>query len=249
MENSIYISTKTIELGSCAFRQWRATHSHCSKIHGYQLTAKLWFACQELDDKNWCVDFGGLKELKKELQEQFDHTTCIAADDPHLDKFLDMHKAGVMNVKIMNNGVGIERAAEFVFERASKFVEEATDGRCWVDKVEVFEHADNSAVYDNTAYREVVLRGGMTDYAPMVSIYDFPDIAKHTHEFIDKQWDNVPRTGDGFPEMPSSVCETIALTPDAVAEKLVEVTVPVNRDRAAPLYANKGGSLAEILTR
>lgn len=30
---SMYQSTKVIELGSCAFRQWRAEHSHCKYIH------------------------------------------------------------------------------------------------------------------------------------------------------------------------------------------------------------------------
>ena len=67
---STFVSTKIIELGSCAFRQWRATHSHCSKLHGYQLKAKFWFSGSSLDDKNWIVDFGGLKDLKSKLQNQ-----------------------------------------------------------------------------------------------------------------------------------------------------------------------------------
>ena len=62
-----YVSTKVIELGSCAFRQWRADHSHCHYLHGYQLKAKYWFGCKELDNKNWAVDFGGLKDLKEGL--------------------------------------------------------------------------------------------------------------------------------------------------------------------------------------
>ena len=74
-------STKLIELGSCAFRQWRAT-SHCRFIHGYQLKAKIWFSCSSLDDKGWAVDFGGLKDLKAELKSIYDHTTTVAADDP-----------------------------------------------------------------------------------------------------------------------------------------------------------------------
>ena len=59
-----YQSTKIIELGSCAFRQWRAD-SHCKFIHGYRLVAKFWFECEKLDERNWVVDFGGLKELKQ----------------------------------------------------------------------------------------------------------------------------------------------------------------------------------------
>jgi 6-pyruvoyltetrahydropterin/6-carboxytetrahydropterin synthase len=143
----VFQSTKVMELGSCAFRQWRASHSHCRFIHGYQLKAKLWFSCSSLDDKGWAVDFGGLKELKATLNNLFDHTTTIAADDPSLDIFKDLDSRGLIQLRIMDKGVGIERAAETVFELADKHVRSLTDGRCWVDKVEVFEHEDNSAVY------------------------------------------------------------------------------------------------------
>lgn len=143
----MYTSTKVIELGSCAFRQWRATHSHCSKMHGYQLTAKFWFGCSQLDDKNWAVDFGGLKGLKEILQHQFDHTTCVAADDPQLHLFLQLHEAGALDIRIMQKGVGIERVAEFCFHAASAYIKEQYGDRCWVQRVEVFEHANNSACY------------------------------------------------------------------------------------------------------
>ena len=142
-------STKLIELGSCAFRQWRASHSHCRFLHGYQLKAKLWFSGSSLDEKNWCVDFGGLKELKAELNSIFDHTTTVAADDPELDTFKALHDKGIIQLYILNDGVGIERAAEVVFNIAQRHVTSITNGRCWVDKVEVFEHEDNSATFSN----------------------------------------------------------------------------------------------------
>lgn len=142
-----YQSTKIIELGSCAFRQWRATHSHCRFLHGYQLKAKLWFGSSSLDDKNWCVDFGGLKELKAKLQHVFDHTTTVAADDPELALFEDLDKKGIIQLRVFDKGVGIERAAELVFSMADSYIKSLTSGRCWVDKVEVFEHEENSATF------------------------------------------------------------------------------------------------------
>jgi len=142
-----YQSTKVIELGSCAFRQWRATHSHCQFLHGYQLIAKLWFGGAELDEKNWVVDFGGLKELKAKLQHIFDHTTCVAADDPELEMFKELDSRGIIQLRILEKGVGIERVAEEVYRVASEHITTLTDGRCWVEKVEAFEHADNSALY------------------------------------------------------------------------------------------------------
>jgi 6-pyruvoyltetrahydropterin/6-carboxytetrahydropterin synthase len=140
-----YESTKIIELGSCAFRQWRAD-SHCKFIHGYRLVAKFWFACDRLDDKNWVVDFGGLKNLKEILEKQFDHTLCIAGDDPLLPSFKELHKTGAVDLRIMEKGVGIERAAEYCFDVADAYVRGITNNRCWVDKVEVWEHDKNSAI-------------------------------------------------------------------------------------------------------
>ena len=143
----MYISTKLIELGSCAFRQWGADYSHCHFIHGYQLKAKFWFGCSELDNKNWAVDFGGLKELKMQLQDTFDHTLCVAANDPCLDLFKQLEQRDACKLRIFENGVGIERAAEHCYNVASEFIKRQYGDRCWVDQVEVFEHENNSAIY------------------------------------------------------------------------------------------------------
>lgn len=152
----VFQSTKVIELGSCAFRQWRASHSHCKFLHGYQLIAKLWFSGSSLDEKNWVVDFGGLKELKAELNSMYDHTTTVSADDPELETFKQLHDKGIIQLYIMKDGVGIERAAENVFNVADRHVRKLTNNRCWVDKVEVFEHEDNSATYSKAEAVETV---------------------------------------------------------------------------------------------
>ena len=141
-----YTSTKIIELGSCAFRQWKADHSHCHWIHGYQLKAKFWFECETLDDKNWCVDFGDLKDLKKTLQNQFDHTLCVAKDDPLLMTFEDLHDKGGCDLRIME-GVGIEKTAEWCFRAAKMEITKKYGERCRVSQVEVWEHELNSAIY------------------------------------------------------------------------------------------------------
>lgn len=145
-----YQSTKVIELGSCAFRQWRAEHSHCKYIHGYQLIAKFWFGGSSLDEKNWLVDFGGLKVLKAKLQNIFDHTTCVAADDPELETFKELDRKGIIQLRIFDKGVGIERTAEVAFNIAQDYIRDITSGRCWVEKVEVFEHEDNSATFSQS---------------------------------------------------------------------------------------------------
>lgn len=141
-----HISTKVIELGSCAFRQWRAEDTHCKYVHGYQLKAKFWFE-GELDERNWVVNFGGLKELKAELQGIFDHTLCIAASDPLLPLFRQLHEQGGCDLRVMNE-VGIELTAKYCYETANKHVKKLTNGRCKVIKTEVWEHEANSAIYE-----------------------------------------------------------------------------------------------------
>lgn len=138
-------STKVIELGSCAFRQPKA-RSHCSFLHGYRLTAKFWFGCNELDENNWCIDFGSLRVLKQKLQKQFDHTTCIDKNDPFLDHFIDLGKKGIIDIRVMD-GVGIEMFAKYCFDISNMFIQAATNDRCFVEKVEVWEHEKNSAIY------------------------------------------------------------------------------------------------------
>lgn len=141
----MFKSTKIIELGSCAFRQPQAD-SHCKFLHGYRLTAKFWFEASKLDQNNWVVDFGGLKGLKKLMQDQFDHTTCISRTDPKLDQFKRLRDEGVCDLRVMD-GVGIEKFAEYCHTVAEAYVDELTDGRCQCVKVEVFEHENNSAIY------------------------------------------------------------------------------------------------------
>lgn len=146
---SKFQSTKVLELGSCAFRQPHASHSHCRHLHGYKLTAKFWFESKELDVHNWVVDFGGMGDFKKILHDQFDHTTCIASDDTALPIFEQLVEADACNLRVMPDGTGAERIAEWCYKAANKFIPGMTDNRCQCVKVEVFEHENNSAIYTN----------------------------------------------------------------------------------------------------
>ena len=88
-----YVSTKEyIDEFPCAYRQWKAD-SHCNMNHGYSFSMKFYFGTNELDARNWCADYGGLKELKGVLKDQFDHTTLVAEDDPELEFYEEMNVA------------------------------------------------------------------------------------------------------------------------------------------------------------
>ena len=75
---------------SAAFRQWRAG-SHCRFMHGYSLEFEFVFGTHELDENNWVVDFGSLKNLETWLRLNFDHRTLVASDDPMYSFFEEMH--------------------------------------------------------------------------------------------------------------------------------------------------------------
>lgn len=150
-----YASTKRYDhnIGlSCAFRQWRAD-SHCHFLHGYAVSVRFEFACDKLDERNWVVDFGGLKTLKKRLEDLLDHKTLVAEDDPHLSYLLEMHELGILDVVVLPS-VGCEALARIIFDRATEWLrdEYATKGS-WPElrSVEVAEHTGNSAIYRKKA--------------------------------------------------------------------------------------------------
>lgn len=144
-----YQSTKTYghELGfSTAFRQWRA-NSHCKLIHGYAMSFKFTFEAALLDERNWVVDFGGLKQLKKILEDLFDHTLIVAQDDPEIEWFREAVKKEIIDLVIFPD-TGCEAFAHYVYLLAEKWLEdEGYTPRCRLVSVEVKEHGANSAIY------------------------------------------------------------------------------------------------------
>ncbi len=146
-----YYSTKTYghNIGlSAVFRQPNAEHSHCHLLHGYSLSFKFTFGCETLDDKNWAVDFGGLKDLKKWLEDSFDHKVCLDTADPHAEDFQHLEEIGLAELRYFN-GVGAEKFAEHAFNYADNLIREKSNNRCYCVRVECAEHGANSAIYES----------------------------------------------------------------------------------------------------
>lgn len=142
----MWLSTKTFEhVASAAFRQWRAD-SHCNQVHGYGLTFKFTFAGDQLDYRNWVVDFGGLKELKKSIENAFDHKLVIAQDDPLYETFYELQSRGGCKLTILK-AVGCEAFAEYAYWLAISALRNAGNSNARVVSCEVFEHGANSAIY------------------------------------------------------------------------------------------------------
>ena len=146
----MYYSTKHYghNIGlSAVFRQPNADHSHCHLLHGYSLAFTFTFACKELDNKNWVVDFGGLKQLKAWLEDSFDHKLVVDKKDPALGTMIGLESKGLAEIRVFD-GVGAEKFAEHAWAFADQLVRNMTDDRCWCVKAEVAEHGANSAIYE-----------------------------------------------------------------------------------------------------
>lgn len=158
----MYESTKKYghDVGlSCCFRQWRATHSHCSLMHGYALAFEFTFSATEKDERNWVVDFGDLDELKASLKKQFDHTTLVAQDDPKLDAFQALADQGLIDLRIVE-ATGCEATAELAYRLADELLtQKGLKPRVHLEKVQVWEHGANSASFVKS--RHVKVLGGI----------------------------------------------------------------------------------------
>jgi 6-pyruvoyltetrahydropterin/6-carboxytetrahydropterin synthase len=151
----MFQSTKLFDGYSTVFRQWKAEGTHCRFLHGYGVSFRVWFE-GELDERNWVWDFGGMKRAKGTIDGMnpkawmdymFDHTTIVADDDPGLGGFKTMDQLGIIQLRILP-AVGAEQFAKFIFEKLNTFVQEETNGRVKVARVEFMEHSKNTAIYE-----------------------------------------------------------------------------------------------------
>lgn len=145
-----FLSTKRFGPISTGHRQWR-DDGHCAFLHGYGRTVKVEFSGSHLDEKMWMVDFGALRGLKQWLESEWDHRMLIASDDPELETFKDLHDRGILSLNILDvtkgYGPGIEASCKYVYDKFDAEVRAQTQGRCWVESVEIWEHENNSAIY------------------------------------------------------------------------------------------------------
>ena len=147
-------STKLFDGFSTVFRQWKADGTHCQFLHGYGISFRVWFE-GELDERNWVWDFGGMKRAngtidgmnpKAWMDYMFDHTTIIAEDDPYLESFKIASDMGIIQLRIIP-ATGAEQFAKYIYKKLNTFVQEETNGRVKVAKVEFMEHNKNTAIY------------------------------------------------------------------------------------------------------
>ena len=147
-------SSKVFDGFSTVFRQWRAKDTHCSFLHGYGVSFKVYFE-GDLDHRNWVWDFGGMKRAKTQIDGMspkewmdymFDHTLICAEDDPALPDFRKLEYDGIIQLRVIP-ATGAEKFSEYIFNKINNFVQIETEGRVRVTKVKFAEHGKNAAYY------------------------------------------------------------------------------------------------------
>ena len=102
---------------------------------------------KSLDNKNWAVDFGGLRPLKDLLEDWFDHTLLVADDDPDREHLLKLGELGLAKITQVEK-TGCEGLASFLYEYINTiFLKDYGEAdRIWCCKVEVRETDSNMAM-------------------------------------------------------------------------------------------------------
>lgn len=149
----MYTSTKYFkEIGPCAYRNWRSD-TDCYLLHGYDRSFKFVFGATHLDKQGFVVDFGGLKEVKRQLEDWFDHTTILQADDPLINVFREIERKGHLKLKTFPL-ISCEGLAEYVGEYVDHMIRKYTDNRAFVITCEMIEAEKNSAIYTPAENKE-----------------------------------------------------------------------------------------------
>jgi len=157
----MYVSTKRYghEAGfSICYRQHKAD-SHCRYLHGYSLAFNFEFQSEILDVRNWVCDFGGFRTLKSFLEDYFDHTLLVAADDPDrsflegLNHFYNTEPRALAQVRIVPK-TGCEGLADYLFWHINEIwlLENGygPESGVFCRKVHVQETPNNSAWVEHT---------------------------------------------------------------------------------------------------
>lgn len=176
-------STKSFYNLPAAHRQYFDTNSdgtpgECSGLHGYDRSVHFVFA-GEVDDYGWIFPFGDLKPVKEFLEYYFDHVSLVGADDPALETVEDHHmlNGGLLSsLRALPSGVSMEMSSMFVWEHVNPYIYHMTGGRVYVERVEMKEHARNSAFVEvdaATASAQAEQYRSTADFMPKVPIWEF----------------------------------------------------------------------------
>lgn len=143
----MFQSTKKFSHLASAYRN-HYSKTDCYLLHGYCRDISVIFACKTLDKQGFVVDFGMFKPFKQWLEDNFDHTTVLQADDPLVPRFRKLEAEGLMKLTLVPT-VSCEGWAMFIAKKLDEYIAKETQNRAWVVSLQVHENSKNSALYVN----------------------------------------------------------------------------------------------------
>lgn len=176
-------ATKVFKYLPCGHAQYfdkepDGSPGECASVHGYDREVEFTFA-GDIDDHGWIVPFGELGPVKKFLEYYFDHVTVLPADDPRLgDITPELTKVGGLlgTLRVLPSGVSMEMSSVFIWEHVNHYIYKVTDGRCYVERVRVYEHNRNDAfveVSEDTAKMDAQRKMSSGEVLPLVARWDW----------------------------------------------------------------------------
>jgi 6-pyruvoyltetrahydropterin/6-carboxytetrahydropterin synthase len=127
-----------------AHRQHRHD-GHCAYIHGHNWGFTFTFACRELDECGFVVDFGKLGYIRDWLKENLDHACVFSEEDPLREQIVAA-APGAFKVYLAP-ATSSEGLAKHLHDVLNAMVLEHTRGRAWIASLEVIEDSKNTATY------------------------------------------------------------------------------------------------------
>jgi len=172
-------STKVYKYLPCGHAQYfdreaDGSPGECASVHGYDRSVEFTFA-GDIDEMGWIVPFGELKDVKAFLEYYFDHVTVLPANDPrmeHITEELTVPGGLLGTLRVLPSGVSMEMSSLFIWEHVNHYIYKITQGRCYVERVRVYEHDRNDAmveVDESTARSDAQRKMTLGETLPMKS--------------------------------------------------------------------------------
>ena len=128
------------------FAHRQHTHEgHCALIHGHNWSIKITFKATKLDENGFVIDFGKLKFIRQWIEEHLDHACLFNEDDPLLDTILSTAPNAYKPYIIRR--CSCEGLAEHLFDIFTPMVEETTENRVHIARIDVKEDSRNSGAF------------------------------------------------------------------------------------------------------
>lgn len=122
---------------------------HCRLLHGHSFDFDFEFTSSSLDECGFVIDFGELKWLKKWLEDRFDHTLLVVADDPEMEVFEDLQFRHACKVVVVP-AASCEHLAMWILSEVSElreFQRLSSARSVRLTAVTVHEGLNNKATY------------------------------------------------------------------------------------------------------